>query len=33
MGLLSLNSQKKWLNQGYDLDLLKEIQPQGNLNS
>lgn len=32
MGLLSLNSQKKWLNQGYDLDLLKAIQPQGNLN-
>ena len=32
MGLLSLNSQKKWINQGYDLDLLKAIQPQGNLN-
>ena len=32
MGLLSKLQEQKWLKAGYDLQLLKQIQPQGNLN-
>lgn len=32
MGLLSKKKQKEYLEQGYDLDLLKKIQPHGNIN-
>lgn len=32
MGLLTNRKQKEYLANGYDLDFLKEIQPQGNMN-